>query len=46
MSEHEQAQAVVASPGEVFAWLSDMGNLPKYLPPVTDASVEGLSAQR
>ena len=45
MSEYEQTQAVGAPPDEVFAWLSDIGNLPKYLPPVTDASVEGPSAE-
>ena len=32
-------------PDEVFAWLSEVGNLPKYLPPVVDSSVQGPSAQ-
>ena len=41
MSEYEQSQGVDAPPDEVFAWLSDVGNLPAYLPPVTDASMEG-----
>ncbi len=43
MSEYEQTQRVDAPPEEVFAWLSDAGNLPAYLPPVTDASVVGPS---
>jgi len=43
--EYEQSQAIDAPPEEVFAWLSDVGNLPKYLPPVIDSSVEGPSAE-
>jgi uncharacterized protein YndB with AHSA1/START domain len=43
--EYEQSKAIDASPEEVFAWLSDVGNLPKYLPPVVDSSVEGPSAE-
>jgi hypothetical protein len=43
--EYEQSQAIDAPPEEVFAWLSDVGNLPKYLPPVVDSSVEGPSAE-
>src|SRR3712207_6793745 len=42
---YEQSKAIDASPEEVFAWLSDVGNLPKYLPPVVDSSVEGPSAE-
>ena len=45
MPEYEQSRTIEAPPEEVFAWLSDVGNLPKYLPPVTDASVEGPSAE-
>ena len=45
MAEYEQSQTIEAPPGEVFAWLSEVGNLPKYLPPVTDASLEGPSAE-
>ena len=45
MSEYEQSQGVDAPPDEVFAWLSDVGNLPAYLPPVTDASIEGPSSE-
>jgi ribosome-associated toxin RatA of RatAB toxin-antitoxin module len=43
MSEYEQTQAVSVPPDEAFAWLSDVGNLPEYLPPVTNASIEGSS---
>ena len=43
--EYEQSQAIDAPPEEVFAWLSDVGSLPKYLPPVVDSSVEGPSAE-
>ena len=43
MSEYEQTQAVAVPPDEAFAWLSDVGNLSDYLPPVTDASIEGPS---
>ncbi len=45
MPEYEQSQTVEAPPDEVFAWLSEVGNLPRYLPPVTDASVEGPSVE-
>jgi uncharacterized protein YndB with AHSA1/START domain len=31
--EYEQSQPIDAPPEEVFAWLSDVGNLPEYLPP-------------
>ncbi len=43
--EYEQSQTMGAPSEEVFAWLSDVGNLPKYLPPVVDASIEGPSAE-
>jgi uncharacterized protein YndB with AHSA1/START domain len=43
--EYEQSQAIDAPPDEVFAWLSEVGNLPKYLPPVMNSSVEGPAAQ-
>jgi Polyketide cyclase / dehydrase and lipid transport len=43
--EYEQSQAIDARPEEVFAWLSDIGNLPDYLPPVVDASVQGPSSE-
>ena len=42
--EYEQTQVVAASPDEVFAWVSDVGNMPKYLPPIKEASIEGESA--
>ena len=43
--EYEQSQAIDAPPEEVFAWLKEVGKLPKYLPPVVDSSVEGPSAE-
>ena len=43
--EYEQSQTVDAPPEEVFAWLSDIENLPKYLPPVVDSFIEGPSAE-
>ena len=43
--EYEQSQAIDAPPEEVFAWLSDVGNLPEYLPPVVASSAEGPSAK-
>ena len=43
--EYEQSQAIDAPPEEVFAWLSDMGNLPEYLPPVVASSAEGPSGE-
>ena len=43
--EYEQSQTIDASPEEVFAWLSDVGNLPEYLPPVVASSSEGPSAE-
>jgi uncharacterized membrane protein len=45
VTEYQQTQTIDAPPGEVFAWLSDVGNLPEYLPPVTDASIEGPSVE-
>ncbi len=43
--EYQQTSVIDASAGEVFAWLSDVNNLPRYLPPVIDASIEGPSAE-
>ena len=43
--EYEQSQAIDAPPEEVFAWLSDVANLPEYLPPVVASSAEGPSAE-
>ena len=42
--EYEQTQVIAASPDEVFAWVSDVGNMPGYLPPIKEASIEGESA--
>src|ERR687891_158096 len=43
--EYEQSQTVDAPPEEVFAWLSNVSNLPEYLPPVVASSEEGSSAE-
>ncbi len=45
MKEYEQTQTIDASADAAFAWLSDVDNLPAYLPPVVDASIEGPSAE-
>lgn len=45
MSEYQQTQTIDASPDEVFVWLSDVNNLPEYLPPVISTSIEGPSAE-
>ena len=42
--EYEQTQVIAASPDEVFAWVSDVGNMPGYLPPINEASIEAESA--
>ena len=42
--EYEQTQVIAASPDEVFAWVTDVGNMPGYLPPIKEASIEGESA--
>ena len=45
MQEYEQKQIVAAPANEVFAWVSDVENLPKYLPPIKDAGIEGPAAE-
>jgi uncharacterized protein YndB with AHSA1/START domain len=42
--EYEQTQKITAPPEEVFAWVTDVGNMPEYLPPIKGASIEGESA--
>ena len=44
MQEYEQSKTVAAPADEVFAWVSDVENLPKYLPPIKDAGIEGSAA--
>ena len=44
MQEYEQSKIVAAPANEVFAWVSDVENLPKYLPPIKDAGIEGSAA--
>lgn len=43
MADYQQTQQVDASAEAVFAWLADVANLPDYLPPVEQASIEGPS---
>src|SRR5918997_2839931 len=43
--DYEQSQTIDAPPEEVFAWLADVDNLPRYLPPVVSSSAEGPSAE-
>ena len=45
MQEYEQSQTIAAPANEVFAWVSDVENLPKYLPPIKDAGIEGSAAE-
>lgn len=45
MQEYEQSKVVAAPANEVFAWVSDVENLPKYLPPIKDAGIEGPAAE-
>jgi hypothetical protein len=45
VKEYEQTQTIEASPDEVIAWLSNVDNLPEYLPPVIGASIEGPPAE-
>jgi hypothetical protein len=40
VKEYEQTQTIEASPDEVITWLSNVDNLPEYLPPVIGASIE------
>lgn len=46
MKEFRQNKTIDRAPAEVFGWLSDVGNLPKYLPPIKDASREGPDGER
>ena len=45
MQEYEQRETVAAPANEVFAWVSDVENLPKYLPPIKDTGIEGSAAE-
>ena len=45
MQEYEQRVAVAAPANEVFAWVSDVENLPKYLPPIKASGIEGSAAE-
>src|SRR3712207_959582 len=41
MAEYQKTQIVDRPAEEVFSWVSDVSNLPHYLPPVKEASTEG-----
>jgi uncharacterized membrane protein len=41
MKEYEQTMPICARADEVFAFLSEVRNLPHYLPPITHAEPEG-----
>lgn len=41
MSEYEHTQRIEATPDQVFAFVSDVGNLPKYLPTTHSAQSQG-----
>ncbi|MGB3681362.1 MAG: SRPBCC family protein [Rubrobacteraceae bacterium] len=45
MKEYEKTKQIQAPAGSVFGWLSDVGNLPHYLPPVKEASLTGPSSE-
>ena len=45
MKEYQQTELIDAPADEVFRWVSDVDNLPKYLPPIKDADIEGSSAE-
>ncbi len=45
MQKYEQSETVAAPANEVFAWVSDVENLPKYLPPINEAGIEGSAAE-
>ena len=44
MQEYEQSKVIAAPANEVFAWVSDVENLPEYLPPIKEAGIEGSAA--
>ena len=39
MKEYEKQKSIQAPAGAVFGWLSDVSNLPHYLPPVKEATL-------
>ena len=40
-NEYEQSISIDRAPADVFSWVSKVGNLPHYLPPIKEASTEG-----
>ncbi len=45
MAQYEQSQNIDVAADEVFEWLSDVDNLPKYLPPIKEARIEGSTSE-
>jgi hypothetical protein len=41
MAEYQQTEIVDRTANEVFSWVSDVSNLPHYLPPVKEAGTVG-----
>ncbi|WP_047863823.1 SRPBCC family protein [Rubrobacter aplysinae] len=46
MKEFRQERHIDRPPEEVFGWLENVNNLPKYLPPIKEASREGANGDR
>ena len=40
-NEYEQSITIERDPADVFSWVSKVGNLPHYLPPIKEAATEG-----
>ncbi len=40
-NEYEQSISIERTPADVFAWVSQVENLPHYLPPIKEASTDG-----
>lgn len=41
--EYERGTTIEAPPAEVFGWVADTGNIPRYLPPIEEAARRGPS---
>lgn len=41
MAEYEQSMSIQASPDQIFDFVADIGNLPKYLPTTKSAQSQG-----
>ena len=40
-NEYERSITIERDPADVFSWVSQVGNLPHYLPPIKEAATEG-----